>query len=285
MDRKRYGNNERFRNGCASKESKNSRENEDRNVNTESDAIEKNNVVFGRNAVRELLKSGREIDKAFIKRGALEGSIKELIYELKKRSIPLVEADAAKLDSLAGTSAHQGIVVYASDIRYKTIEDMLEIAKERNEKPLLVVCDGIEDPQNLGAIIRVADGAGAHGVIIPKRRSSCITGIVEKASAGALEHMAVAKVTNLANTLEELKSKGLWIYAAEAGGELYYNCKMDSPMAIVLGSEGSGVSQLVKKNSDFIVSIPMYGSVNSLNVSTAASVLLYEAARQLKVRT
>ncbi|MBE6631212.1 MAG: 23S rRNA (guanosine(2251)-2'-O)-methyltransferase RlmB [Ruminococcaceae bacterium] len=246
--------------------------------------MEKNgaNLIFGRNSVRELLKSGREVDKIFVKRGNLEGSVKELIREAGNRGIPVVEVDGTKLDAMSETKAHQGILAFAYDKEYSSIDDILRIAEDRGEKPLIVICDGVEDPHNLGAIIRVADGAGAHGVIIPKRRAAFLTGTVEKASAGALEHVAVAKVTNIANTVDELKRKGLWIYAAEAGGELYYNCKFDSPMAIVMGSEGSGVSQLVKQKCDFLISIPMYGKVNSLNVSTASAVLLYEAARQLK---
>lgn len=239
-------------------------------------------IVFGRNSVRELLRSGREIDKIFIKRGEQQGSVRELIYEARQRKIPIVEVSSAKLDLMTGTDTHQGVAAYAVDKEYCGISDILDIAKQRGETPLIVICDGIEDPQNLGAVIRVADGCGAHGVIIPKRRSSCITGVVEKASAGALEHMAIAKVQNLVRAVEELKENGVWTYAAEAGGTLYSECDFDSPTAIVLGSEGNGVSRLLKETCDFTVSIPMYGKVNSLNVATAAAVILYDAAGKLR---
>lgn len=251
---------------------------EEREQNTES------GVVIGRNAVRELLKSDRAIEKVYVKKGgAHEGSITVLIAESVARGIPISEVEGQKLDYLAGGTNHQGIVAVASLKDYSTVDDMLNLAKERNEKPLIVIADSIEDPHNLGALIRCAECAGAHGIIIPKRRAVGITSTVYKSSAGAIEHMMIAKVTNIATTIEELKKKGLWIFASEAGGTPYYETDFNCGCAIVLGSEGNGVSHLVKERSDYIVSIPMYGKVNSLNVSTAASVILCHVARMQRM--
>ncbi len=242
---------------------------------------EKNtSYVIGRNAVLELLRSGRSADKLYVKRGEHTGSINVILAEAKKRHIPISETELAKLDFMADGMAHQGVIASAPEKEYCSVDDILALAEERGEKPLIAMADGIEDPRNLGAIIRAAEGAGAHGLIIPKHRAVGLTGVVGKASAGALEHLLVARVGNLSDTIEDLKKKGLWIYAAEAGGQLYYECDMNSPAVLVFGSEGKGVSRLVREKSDFTVSIPMYGKVNSLNVSTAAAVLLYEAARQ-----
>ena len=237
-------------------------------------------LVVGRNAVRELLKSGRAIDKILVQRGEREGSIVVLVAEAIERHIPVVESDKAKLDKLTAGAAHQGIVAMAAEKEYCTVEDILKIADERGEKPFIVIADGVSDPHNLGAIIRCAEGVGAHGLIIPKRRAVGLTPTVSKASCGAIEHLAVAKVTNIANTVEELKEKGIWIFSAEAGGENYYDTDFRCPCAIVLGSEGDGVSKLVKDRSDYIVSIPMYGKINSFNVSTAAAVILAEISKQ-----
>ena len=237
-------------------------------------------LVVGRNAVRELLKSGRAIDKLLVQKGEREGSIVVLVAEAIERHIPVVESDKAKLDKLTGGATHQGIVAMAAEKEYCSVEDILNIAKERGEKPFIVIADGVSDPHNLGAIIRCAEGVGAHGLIIPKRRAVGLTPTVSKASCGAIEHLAVAKVTNIAATVEELKEKGIWIFSAEAGGENYYDTDFNCPCAIVLGSEGDGVSKLVKDRSDYIVSIPMYGKINSFNVSTAAAVILAEISRQ-----
>lgn len=245
--------------------------------NTEEQASE--GCVVGRNAVRELLRSGRTVDKLLVQSGEREGSIVVLIAEAKKQGIPVVETERRKLDMLSGGAPHQGVVAMAAEKEYCSVEDILAIAAERNEKPLIVVSDGIVDPYNLGALIRCAEGAGAHGLIIPKRRNSGLTPIVGKASAGAIEHLAVAKVSNIATTLEQLKKQGIWTFAAEAGGQMYYDTDFDLPAAIVFGSEGGGVSKIVKDTCDFTVSIPMYGKVNSLNVSTAAAVILYAAAK------
>ena len=236
--------------------------------------------VIGRNAVSELLKSGRDIDKIYVKKGERTGSITVIAAEAIRRSIPLVEVENTKLDQMAGGQPHQGVIASAALKDYATVEDMLKLAEERGEKPLLILGDGIEDPQNLGALLRVAECAGAHGVIIPKRRAVGLTEAVGRASAGAVEYVPVAKVTNLAQTVEELKEKGIWIFAAEAGGDAYYEADMTCAAAIILGSEGFGVSRLLKDKSDYLISIPMYGSLNSLNVSTAGAVILCEAAKQ-----
>jgi len=237
-------------------------------------------LVVGRNAVRELLKSGRDVDKIIVQRGEREGSIVALIGEASSRRIPIVEAEKAKLDKLSGGANHQGIIAMAAEKEYCSVEDILAIAAERGEKPFIVIADGITDPHNLGALIRCAEGVGAHGLIIPKRRASGLTPVVTKSSCGAIEHLAIARVSNLANTIELLKKNGIWVFAAEAGGEAYYNTDFKCPCAIVLGSEGDGVSHLIKEISDYIVSIPMYGKVNSFNVSTAAAVILAEVSKQ-----
>ncbi|MBQ2376998.1 MAG: 23S rRNA (guanosine(2251)-2'-O)-methyltransferase RlmB [Clostridia bacterium] len=239
-----------------------------------------NGAVIGRNAVRELLKSGRTIDKLLVRRGDREGSIVVLVAEAVERGIPVVEVDKSKLDAISGFAPHQGVVALASEKEYCEVEDILAIAAERGEKPIIVIADGITDPYNLGALIRCAEGVGAHGLIIPKRRASGLTPLVSKASAGAIEHLAIAKVANIASTIESLKKKGIWTFAAEAGGDAYYNTDMSVPCALVFGSEGEGVSRLVKETCDYIVSIPMYGNVNSFNVSTAAAVILAEVSKQ-----
>ncbi len=237
-------------------------------------------LVIGRNAVRELLKSERTIDKILVQKGEREGSIVVLVAQALERHIPVVETERAKLDKLTNFSVHQGIVAMAAEKEYCSVDDILAIAEERGEKPFIVIADGITDPHNLGALIRCAEGVGAHGLIIPKRRAVGLTPAVSKASCGAIEHLAVAKVTNIAATVESLKEKGIWIFSAEAGGDAYYNTDFNCPCAIVLGSEGDGVSKIVKDRSDYITSIPMYGKVNSFNVSTAAAVILAEISRQ-----
>ena len=237
-------------------------------------------LIVGRNAVRELLKSGRTIDKLLVQKGEREGSIVVLVAEAIERHIPVVETDRAKLDKLTNFAVHQGVVAMAAEKEYCTVEDIIAIAEERGEKPFIVIADGITDPHNLGAVIRCAEGVGAHGLIIPKRRAVGLTPVVSKASCGAIEHLAVAKVTNIAATVEELKERGIWVFSAEAGGTPYYETDFNCPCAIVLGSEGDGVSKIVKDKSDYITSIPMYGKVNSFNVSTAAAVILAEVSKQ-----
>ena len=240
---------------------------------------EQSGIVIGRNAVSELLKSGRAIDKIYVRKGEREGSVTVLVAKAIEKGIPVVESELSKLDFISGGANHQGIVAMASMKEYVSVDDILSIAQKRGEKPLIVIADSIEDPHNLGALIRCAECAGAHGIIIPKRHAVGITPAVYKSSAGAIEYMAVAKVSNIATTIEYLKEKGLWIFACEAGGSAYYETDFNCPAAIILGSEGNGVGRLIKERSDFIVSIPMYGRVNSLNVSTAASVILCHAAR------
>ena len=238
------------------------------------------NVVFGRNSVRELLESGRDIEKIFVQNGDREGSIGSLIALARDRGLNLAEVDRQKLDRLSGGGRHQGIVAIAAERDYVEISDIIEYAKEKGEQPLIVVLDGVEDPHNLGAIIRSADCLGAHGVIIPKRRAAGLTATVSKSSAGALEHMRVARVVNLASAIDELKEYGLWIYAADMGDSVYYKSDLTGAVAIVLGSEGFGISRLVKEKCDFTLSIPLHGCVNSMNVSCAAAVLLAECAKQ-----
>ena len=239
-----------------------------------------NGAVIGRNAVRELLRSGRAVDKLLVQSGEREGALIPLVGEAIERGIPVVETERRKLDAIAAGVPHQGIIAMAAEKEYCSVEDILNIAKERGEAPLIVIADGIADPYNLGAVIRCAEGCGAHGLILPKRHAAGLSPVVTKASAGAIEHLAIAKVANIAATVESLKEAGVWIYAAEAGGSDFRETDMTGAVAIVLGSEGAGVSDLVRKRSDFVVSIPMYGRVNSFNVSTAAAVLLCEAAHQ-----
>ena len=237
-------------------------------------------AVIGRNAVRELLGSDRTIDKILVRRGDREGSIVVLVAQAIERGIPVIEVDRTKLDAMAGAVPHQGIIALAAEKEYVEVEDILRIAEERGEPPLIAIADGITDPYNLGALIRCAEGLGAHGLIIPKRRAVGLTPLVTKASAGAIEHLAVAKVTNLAQTVRSLQERGIWVYAAEAGGESYDKTNFRGPCALIFGSEGDGVSALLKERCDAIVSIPMKGHVNSFNVSTAAAIILAEAARQ-----
>ena len=240
-------------------------------------------IVAGRNAVRELLSSGAAVDKILV--SGREGSVTVLIAEARKKGIPVITADSAKLDYLARGAVHQGIVAYASQKEYSSVEEILGIARDRGETPLIAIADGVEDPHNLGALIRCAETAGCHGVIIPKRRSSGLTPVVAKASAGAIWHMPIARVANIAETVELLKKNGIWTFAAEAGGTAYYETDWDIPAAVIFGSEGDGVSRLVKERCDFTVSIPMYGHVNSLNVSAAAAVILCHAARMQRTGT
>lgn len=239
-----------------------------------------NGAVIGRNAVRELLETERSVDKLLVQRGERKGSIVVLVAKAIERGIPVIETDKSKLDAIAGYAPHQGVIAFAAEKDYCTVEDILNIAAERGEAPLIVICDGVTDPYNLGAIIRCAECCGAHGLIIPKRRAAGLTPLVTKASAGAVEHLAIAKVANIASTVEMLKEKGVWTFAAEAGGTDLYQTDFKGACALVLGSEGDGVSPLVRKTCDAVVSIPMYGKVNSFNVSTAAAVLLAEIAHQ-----
>lgn len=239
---------------------------------------EKTNVIVGRNPVMEALKADREIEKLLIGKGA-EGSIKKIIGLAKDKKIPYSMVEKSVLDRVSG-SQHQGVIAYVSSHEYVDVEDILKNASSKGEEPFIVILDGIEDPHNFGAIMRSAEAAGAHGIIIPKRRAVGITETVVKSSAGAVEYMPVARVSNIVNAIEKLKEKGLWIAACDMGGQNYYRTDLTGAIAIVVGSEGFGISRLVKENCDFVVSMPMKGQVNSLNASNAAAILLYEICRQ-----
>ena len=241
----------------------------------------KNELIEGRNAVIEALRAGRAIDKIFIARGDVDKTLGHIASKAREKGIVVVESDRRKLDFMSQTKAHQGVIAVCAVRDYCSIEDILALAAERGEPPFVIVCDEISDPHNLGAIIRTAECVGAHGVIIPKRRSAGLTAIVDKASAGALEHMAIARVPNLVAAIETLKKNGLWIYgtAADGSNELW-KTDLTGPACIVIGSEGSGISRLVREKCDFLVSIPLHGQISSLNASAAAAVLLYEALRQ-----
>jgi 23S rRNA (guanosine2251-2'-O)-methyltransferase len=236
-------------------------------------------LIIGRNPVAEAIKSGRTIEKIFVGKGT-GGSILKIVGGAKDKGLPIIYMDKQGLDRIAGCEQHQGIIAQVSPYEYKTIDDIFALAKERGEEPLIVALDNLEDPHNLGAIIRSAEGAGAHGVIIPKRHGVGVTQVVIKTSAGAIEYIPVVKVTNIGDTLEELKKKGLWIAACDMGGTEYSKQELKGPLAMVIGSEGVGIGRLIKERSDFVVSIPMKGHVASLNASNAAAILLYEIRRQ-----
>lgn len=237
-------------------------------------------IIIGRNAVTEAIRSGREIDSIYIAKGSRGGSLTPIIAKANKNGIVIKEVDSRKLDKMAGNANHQGIVASAAVKDYSTLEDVMALAKERDEAPFVIVCDELEDPHNLGAILRTAECAGVHGVIIPKRRSVGLTFAVGKASAGAVEHIPVVRVTNIPETLEKLKELGMWIYTADMGGVNWCEVDYSGACALVIGSEGFGVGKLVREKSDFIVSLPMKGKINSLNASVAAGILTYEIARQ-----
>ncbi len=245
------------------------------------DVEEVEGQLEGRNAITEALKSGRTIDKVFVADGDTDRGLQRLAAQAKEAGAVVVPVDRRKLDAMSTTRAHQGIIALAAAHEYATIDDILEEAASRGEAPLIVICDELSDPHNLGAILRSAECAGAHGIIIPKRRSVGLTATVAKASAGAVEYMKVARVTNINNAIAELKEKGVWIYGTAAEGSIpMYKADLTGPAAIVIGNEGDGISPLVRKNCDVMLSIPMKGRISSLNASAAASILLYEAVRQ-----
>lgn len=241
----------------------------------------RNDLIEGRNAVMEALRAGRTIDKIFIAKGDVDKTLGHIASKARSAGIVVTEADRRKLDAMSQTHAHQGVIALCAVKEYSTIEDMLAIAAERGEAPLLVLCDEISDPHNLGAIIRTAECAGAHGVVIPKRRSAGLTSIVAKTSAGAVSYVPVARVPNIPALLEQLQKEGVWVFgtAAEGTSDLY-SADLKGPAAIVIGSEGDGMTRLVREKCDFLVSIPMKGKISSLNASAAAAILLYEAVRQ-----
>ena len=244
-------------------------------------AEENEGQLEGRNALTEALRSGRTIDKVFIASGDTDKGLQRLAAQAKEAGAVVVPVDRRKLDAMSTTRSHQGVIALVAAKEYATIDEILQVAADRSEAPLLVICDELSDPHNLGAILRSAECAGAHGVIIPKRRSVSLTATVAKASAGAVEYMKVARVTNINSSIEELKKKGVWIFGTAAEGSIpMYQADLTIPTAIVIGSEGDGMSQLVRKNCDVTVHIPMAGKITSLNASAAATVLLYEAVRQ-----
>ena len=238
-------------------------------------------IIEGRNAVIEALRSGTAIDKIYLAKGETDSALGHIASTARGKGIVTVECDRRKLDNMSRTHSHQGVIALAAVREYASVEDILNAAREKNEPPLIVVCDELSDPHNLGAVIRTAECAGAHGVIIPKRRSAGLTAVVAKTSAGAVSYVPVARVPNLTALLKELKEEGLWIFGAEADGTTpLYQADLKGPAAIVIGSEGGGISRLVAEQCDFKISIPMRGRINSLNASAAAAILLYEAVRQ-----
>ena len=237
-------------------------------------------TIEGRNAVLEAFRSGKTIDRLFVQDGCKDGPVQTIVREAKKQDTVIQFVPKERLDQISGDGHHQGVVAYAAAYRYAEVEDMLAAAREKGESPFLFLLDGIEDPHNLGAIIRTANLAGAHGVIIPKRRAVGLTATVAKTSAGALNYTPVAKVTNLGATIDELKKQGLWFVCADMGGEVMYRLNLKGPIGLVIGNEGSGVSRLVKEECDMTAAIPMKGDIESLNASVAAGVLAYEIVRQ-----
>ncbi|MBR2593891.1 MAG: 23S rRNA (guanosine(2251)-2'-O)-methyltransferase RlmB [Firmicutes bacterium] len=240
------------------------------------------NQLEGRNAILEALKNGREIDKIFIRKGNTDGTLKKIVAMATDKGIVVQKIPPEKMDFMSQTKNHQGIIAYVSVHRYAEVADILNSAKEKGEDPFIIILDEITDTHNLGAIIRSAEASGVHGIIIPKRRSAGLNATVGKTSAGAVEYVPVAKVTNLASTIEDLKKEGLWIACADADGENYFESNLKGPIAVVIGNEGDGVSRLIKEKCDFIISIPMFGKISSLNASVAGGLIMYEIVRQRK---
>lgn len=241
---------------------------------------ENENIVEGRNPVIETLKSGRTVEKLYVAKGAVEGSIKMIISMAREKGIVVNEVDRIRLDNMSSTGSHQGVIALVTPYVYYEVDDILKTAKDRGEDPFIIVLDEIEDPHNLGSVIRSVNVLGAHGVIIPKRRSVGVTATVLKSAAGAAEHTKIAKVTNLNTTLKELKEKGVWVIGTDMGAEPCYNSNLTGPIALVIGNEGNGISKLVKENCDSVVSIPVIGEISSFNASVAAGIAMYEVVRQ-----
>lgn len=236
-------------------------------------------MITGRNAVLEALKSDREIEKLIVAKGA-EGSIRKITGMAKDKKIPIQYREKAALDRIAGRNSHQGVIAQVSEYTYCTLDDILRRAEERGEDPFIMILDGLEDPHNLGAVMRTAECCGAHGIVIPKRRSAGITETVAKASAGAVEYMLCARVSNIGQAIDQLKERGMWVAACDMGGKVYTEQDLTGSLAVVIGSEGTGISRLVREKCDFVVSIPMKGKITSLNASNAAAILMYEVVRQ-----
>ena len=241
-----------------------------------------NNIICGRNPVLEALRSGREIDRLFVAHGTGGGSVTAIIAKCRAKGILIKEISPQKLDYYCGGANHQGVAVMFASQEYATVDDMFALAETRGEKPFLIICDEIEDPHNLGAIIRTAEATGVHGVIIPERRSASLNATVAKAACGALEYVPVARVTNIANTIDALKERGVWVFGADMDGDDYTKTDFDTSCALVIGNEGKGIGALTAKKCDAILSLPMLGKINSLNASVAAGILMYEVVRSRK---
>lgn len=241
-----------------------------------------NNIICGRNPVLEALRSGREIDRLFVAHGTGGGSVTAIIAKCRAKGILIKEISPQKLDYYCGGANHQGVAVMFASQEYATVDDMFALAETRGKKPFLIICDEIEDPHNLGAIIRTAEATGVHGVIIPERRSASLNATVAKAACGALEYVPVARVTNIANTIDALKERGVWVFGADMDGDDYTKTDFDTPCALVIGNEGKGIGALTAKKCDAILSLPMLGKINSLNASVAAGILMYEVVRSRK---
>ena len=255
------------------------RSNEDRRANSEMDINEYEDIVAGRNAVLELLKSDKDINKIYVERGEKHGSINEIVARAREARVVLVEVDSEKLNNMADN--HQGVVAVVPPFNYCEVEDILDYAKEKNEDPFIIILDGIEDPHNFGSIIRTAETAGVHGIIIPKRRNVAVNSTVAKVSTGATAYVKVARVNNLNETIKKLKDSGLWVIGTDGEADtLYYNQDLKGPLAIIIGSEGFGISKLVKENSDILIKIPMKGQITSLNAAVSTGIVIYEAVKQ-----
>lgn len=252
------------------------RDNRDRDFR--NDERESTNIIVGRNPVTEALKAGREIDKLLVT--SREGSMIKILAMAKDAGIPVMYVEKAAIDRISGGQVHQGVAAYVSPYAYSKMDDIFALAQKKGEDPFIIILDNLEDPHNLGAIMRTAECAGAHGIIIPKRHSCGLTETVAKASAGAIEYMPVVKVNNIAQTVEELKEKHIWVAACDMGGQEYYKTDLKGSLAVVIGSEGFGISKLVREKCDFIVSMPMVGKITSLNASNAAAVIIYEVRKQ-----
>lgn len=241
---------------------------------------ENNDLIVGRNAIMEALRAGRDLDTLYVARGERTGSIGKIIAQCRDAGISIKDVDSRKLDFMCGGENHQGVAATVAAHSYASVDDIFEVADSRGEKPFIIICDEIEDPHNLGAIIRTAECAGAHGIIIPKRRCATLSYAVSKTSAGAIEYMPVARVSNLSSTIDELKKRGVWIYGADMIGNDWCQTDFRDAMALVIGSEGNGLGRLIREKCDFTISLPMMGQINSLNASVAAGIMMYEVTRQ-----
>ena len=245
------------------------------------DVNEMQDQIEGRNSVIELLKSGKDINKLYVQKGEKHGSIIEIINLAKKNKIIYTEVEKNKLDQMSKTNRHQGVIAIVPPFEYSSVEEILDVAKQKNEKPFIIILDGIEDEHNLGSIIRTAECCGCHGIIIPKRRAASVNSTTNKTSAGAVQYMKIARVNNLTETIKELKKQDIWVYGTDMEASTYYNkVNYDAGIALIIGSEGFGISRLVKENCDFLVKIPMKGKINSLNASVSAGIVMYEIANQ-----